>query len=311
MKALSLLLLLPLALFPSVSPAAGEVDPPSRPSVGLALGSGGAGGLAHIAILQVFDAAGKPPDQITGSSIGAVIGGLYAAGLGADAILDIFDDFAGSELDALTGLAQSEIRLLDVVPLRTERKALFEAGPFLRFLAKHTEARDFADLEIPFAVVATDFRTGDSVVIDEGDLFRAIEASMAVPGLFEPVEYQSHPFLIDGGVSNPLPYNLLDDSHDYIVAVDVTGNGTPNETVDIGIADVLFTSFSIMQGSIVRHMTRLDPPDLYLAPDIGNIRLLHFNRIDEVLRSAQPSAEKLRSQLEAWGAYRTAPSARE
>ncbi|MBS3799914.1 MAG: patatin-like phospholipase family protein [Thioalkalivibrio sp.] len=311
MKALSLLLLLPLALFPSVSPASGEVDPPSRPSVGLALGSGGAGGLAHIAILQVFDAAGKPPDQITGSSIGAVIGGLYAAGLGADAILDIFDDFAGSELDALTGLAQSEIRLLDVVPLRAERKALFEAGPFLRFLAKHTEARDFADLEIPFAVVATDFRTGDSVVIDEGDLFRAIEASMAVPGLFEPVEYQGHPFLIDGGASNPLPYNLLDDSHDYIVAVDVTGNGTPNETVDIGIADVLFTSFSIMQGSIVRHMTRLDPPDLYLAPDIGNIRLLHFNRIAEVLRSAQPSADKLRSQLEAWGAYRTAPSARE
>lgn len=311
MKALSLLLLLPLALFPSVSPASGEVEPPSRPSIGLALGSGGAGGLAHIAILQVFDAAGKPPDQITGSSIGAVIGGLYAAGLGADAILDIFDDFAGSELDALTGLAQSEIRLLDVVPLRAERKALFEAGPFLRFLAKHTEARDFADLEIPFAVVATDFRTGDSVVIDEGDLFRAIEASMAVPGLFEPVEYQGHPFLIDGGASNPLPYNLLDEGHDYIVAVDVTGNGTPNETVDIGIADVLFTSFSIMQGSIVRHMTRLDPPDLYLAPDIGNIRLLHFNRIDEVLRSAQPSAAELRKQLEAWGAYRTAPSARE
>ena len=311
MKPLSILLLLPLALFPSFSPASGDTEHPPRPSIGLALGSGGAGGLAHIAILQVFDAAGRPPGQITGSSIGAIIGGLYAAGLSADAILDIFDDFAGSELDALTGLAQSEIRLLDLVPLRADRKALLEAGPFLRFLAEHTDARDFADLEIPFAVVATDFRTGESVVIDEGDLFRAIEASMAVPGLFEPVEYEGRPFLIDGGASNPLPYNLLDEEHDYIVAVDVTGNGTPNETADIGIADVLFTSFSIMQESIVRHMTRLDPPDLYLAPDIGDIRLLHFNRIDEVLRSAQSSAEELRNQLEAWGAYRTAPPARQ
>ena len=286
--------------------AADRADAPP-PTIGLALGSGGAGGLAHIAILQVFDDLDTRPDRITGTSIGAVIGGLYAAGLTADEILDLFDDFAGSELDALTGLARSDIRLMDLVPLRLGRNALFDSGEFLRFLSEHTDARDFDDLRIPFAVVATDFRTGESVVIDEGDLFKAIEASMAVPGLFEPVRYGDAQYLIDGGASNPLPYDLLQGEYDCVIAVDVSGNGAQNDTDDIGISDLLFKSFSIMQGSIIRHMTRLDPPDLYLAPDTSGIRLLHFNRIDEILEKAQPTADELRAQLEAWGIQRPGP----
>ena len=294
------LFVLCLVLSLCVAPASLAADraESSSPTIGLALGSGGAGGLAHIAMLQVFDDLGIHPDRITGTSIGAVIGGLYAAGLDADEILDLFDDFAGSELDALTGLARSEIKLLDLVPLRIGRNALFDSGEFLRFLAEHTDARDFDDLRIPFAVVATDFRTGESVVIDEGDLFMAIEASMAVPGLFEPVRYGDAQYLIDGGASNPLPYDLLQGKYDYVIAVDVSGNGAHNDTDDIGITDLLFKSFSIMQGSIIRHMTRLDPPDLYLVPDTGGIRLLHFNRIDEILEKARPTADELREQLE-------------
>ncbi|MFO7955011.1 patatin-like phospholipase family protein [Thioalkalivibrio sp.] len=290
-----------LSLFAAPAVLAADRADAQPPTIGLALGSGGAGGLAHIAILQVFDDLDTRPDRITGTSIGAVIGGLYAAGLDADEILDLFDDFAGSELDALTGLARSDIRLMDLVPLRLGRNALFDSGEFLRFLAEQTDARDFDDLRIPFAVVATDFRTGESVVIDEGDLFKAIEASMAVPGLFAPVRYGDAQYLIDGGASNPLPYDLLQGEYDYVIAVDVSGNGAQNDTEDIGITDLLFKSFSIMQASIVRHMTRLDPPDLYLIPDTRDIRLLHFNRIDEILEKAGPTANELREHLEAWG----------
>ncbi|WP_019558563.1 MULTISPECIES: patatin-like phospholipase family protein [unclassified Thioalkalivibrio] len=296
-----LVLLLALLLSAAPAPLMAERADSSSPTIGLALGSGGAGGLAHIAILQVFDDLEMHPDRITGTSIGAVIGGLYAAGLDAEEILDLFDDFAGSELDALTGLARSDIKLLDLVPLRLGRNALFDSSEFLRFLADHTEARDFDDLRIPFSVVATDFRSGDSVVIDEGDLFAAIGASMAVPGLFEPVQHGDDRYLIDGGASNPLPYDLLQGQYDYVIAVDVSGNGAQNDTEDIGITDLLFKSFSIMQGSIIRHMTRLDPPDLYLVPDTGGIRLLHFNRIDEILEKAQPAADELREQLESRG----------
>lgn len=301
MKPLSALCLVLLLLWTAPPLLAADHAESPRPTLGLALGSGGAGGLAHIAMLQVFDDLGTHPDRITGTSIGAVIGGLYAAGLDADEILDLFDDFAGSELDALTGLARSDIKLTDLVPLRLGRNALFDSGEFLRFLAEHTKARDFADLRIPFAVVATDFRTGESVVIDEGDLFTAIEASMAVPGLFEPVRHGEDQYLIDGGASNPLPYDLLQGRYDYVIAVDVSGNGAQNDTAEIGISDLLFKSFSIMQGSIIRHMTRLDPPDLYLVPDTGGIRLLHFNRIEEILEKAQPAAEELRDHLEQWG----------
>ncbi|WP_018871933.1 patatin-like phospholipase family protein [Thioalkalivibrio sp. ALJ16] len=293
-----LALLLTLGAAPATLAAeARDRDPPT---IGLALGSGGAAGLAHIAVLQVFDELGTQPDRITGTSIGAVIGALYAAGLNADEILDLFDDFAGSELDALTGLAQSNLRLRDLIPLRLGHDALLDSGEFLRFLSEHTEAREFDDLRIPLAVVATDFRTGENVVIDEGDLFAAVEASMAVPGLFAPVQRDDQ-YLIDGGASNPLPYDLLQGQYDYVIAVDVSGTGERNDTDDLGITDLLFKSFSIMQGSIIRQMKRYDPPDLYLVPDTDGIRLLHFNRIGEIMEKAQPVADELREQLAAWG----------
>lgn len=291
--------LLACSLWVTPTIATADERNPLPHEIGLALGSGGATGLAHIAMLRVFDDLDIQPDRIVGSSIGTVIGGLYAAGLSANEILDIFDDFAGSELNALTGLARSDIRLLDLIPLRLGRNALMDSGEFLRLLAAHTDARDFGDLGIPFAVVATDLHTGESVVIDEGNLFQAIEASMAVPGLFEPVRGDDGRYLIDGGASNPLPYNLLQNGHDYVIAVDVSGTGAHNDTASLGITDILFKSFSIMQSSIIRHMIRLDPPDLYLAPDTGTIRLLHFNRIDEIMANAEPAAEELRAALTA------------
>ena len=131
---------------------------------------------------------------------------------------------------------------------------------------------------------------------------------MAVPGLFEPVRHDDGQPLIDGGASNPLPYDLLQGEYDYVIAVGVSGNGSPNATEEIGMTDLLFKSFSIMQGSIIRHMTRLDPPDLYLVPDTGGIRLLHFNRIDEILEKAEPAAGELRAQLDTWGIQPPAPS---
>ncbi|WP_026340527.1 patatin-like phospholipase family protein [Thioalkalivibrio sp. ALJT] len=299
MKVLSVPALL-LILGATPASLAAETSDRDAPTLGLALGSGGASGLAHIAILEIFDELGTTPDRITGTSIGAVIGALYAAGLDADAILDLFDDFAGSELDALTGLARSSLRLRDLIPLRLGHDALLDSSEFLRFLSEHTEARDFDDLRIPLAVVATDFRTGESVVMDEGDLFEAIEASMAVPGLFAPVQRDDR-YLIDGGASNPLPYDLLQGHYDYVIAVDVSGQGEPNDTDDLGITDLLFESFSIMQGSIIRQMKRHDPPDLYLVPATEGVRLLHFNRIEEIMDQAQPVANELREQLATWG----------
>ena len=272
-------------------------DAPRRPTIGLALGSGGANGLAHIAILQVFDDLGIVPDRIAGTSIGAVIGGLYAAGLSAEEIHDIFDDVAGSPLDAVSGLAESDLKLRQLLPFRREEAGLLDSRGFLRFLASHTEVRDFAALRIPLEVVATDYWTADSVVLDAGPLFPAIGASMAVPGLFVPVRHGER-LLIDGGTTNPLPFDLLEGEVDLIIAVDVSGDQPSDEGEEIGLTDMLFNSFKITQKAIIRQSLRYQPPDLYLRPETRGVRLLHFHRLDEILRQTAPDAARLRAWLE-------------
>lgn len=283
-----------------LAPAQAEEAEPSVPTLGLALGSGGAAGLAHIAMLQEFDALGIKPDRLAGTSIGAVIATLYAAGLSADEIHDLFDDFGGSPLDALSELAGGdELGLTDLIQLGLNEGGLFDSAGFLRFLAGHIEARRFDELEIPLTLVATDYWSGESVLLDSGELFPAIEASMAVPGLFKPVRRDDQ-LLIDGGTSNPLPFDLLQGRVDRVIAVDVSGNRVPVEGEAIGLTDLLFKTFEIMQGSITRQMLAHQAPDLYLQPDTQGIQLLHFNRVEEILAQAEPAARELREQLAAW-----------
>ncbi|MFP4182164.1 patatin-like phospholipase family protein [Thiohalospira sp.] len=292
----SLLLVLALGLPPAPAEAAGQRPPIS---VGLALGSGGAAGLAHIAMLEVFDDLEHKPDRITGTSIGAVIGVLYAAGLSAEEIRAIFAEFGGSELDALSRLMRpgGDLTLADFLQLGGEDGGVIQSRGFLEFLKEKVEARTFSDLAIPLEVVATDYRTGETVILDEGDLFQAVGASMAVPGLFPPVRRDGR-LLIDGGASNPLPFDRLRGRHDVVVAVDVSGSreaspgdGTP------GWSEILFKTFEVMQQALIAERLRSGEPDILIRPNVAGVRLLHFHRVETILEQAEPAAAELRQAL--------------
>lgn len=290
-----------LSTFILLSPFAGAASAQqtsTAPSIGLALGSGGAGGLAHISMLQVFDDLKLKPDQIVGTSIGAVIGVLYAAGLSAAEIEEIFDQFGGSNLDTLSRLALSDngLNLSDFFDVDIDNGGLIDSSAFLDFLAGKIKARTFEDLTIPMGVVATDYWSGETIVLNKGNLFTAIKASIAVPGLFSPVAHDNH-LLIDGGTSSPLPYNLLNDSHDLVIAIDVTGSRAPADKTEVELTKLFFKAFEIMQQSIISARMSHNKPDIYLKPDISNIRLLHFNRLKQILKQAQPAADKLKQEL--------------
>ncbi|MFH7320857.1 patatin-like phospholipase family protein [Desulfurivibrio sp. D14AmB] len=277
--------------------AMNDSRPFPMPTVGLALGSGGAGGLAHIAMLRVFDDLGIKPARITGTSIGAVIGALYAAGLSAAEIEEIFAEFGGSSLDVLSRLIMpgSELTLAALLKIDSNG-GIFDSGGFLKFLAGKVEARSFEDLAIPLAVVATDYWTGETVVLDQGDLFTAVQASMAVPGLFPPVQ-RGQQLLIDGGTSNPLPFDLLLKRHDLVVAIDVSRSRTRSEEQQVDSLDLLLGSFTIMQQSIIAARMEAAQPDIYIKPELHDIRMLHFNRIEAVLEQAKPAAAELQRRL--------------
>lgn len=163
--------------------------------VGLALGSGGAKGLAHLSVIEVLESMGIPIQMIAGSSIGAVVGALYGCGS------------LGRFKEDILGLTLREmITFMDpVVP----RSGLIDGKGTMKFLERYIpgDAR-IEDLRIPLAVVATDYENGMPVIIRSGSVLEALRASISIPGVFVPVRYRDT-LLVDGGVSNPLPVNVV------------------------------------------------------------------------------------------------------
>nr|WP_240451358.1 patatin-like phospholipase family protein [Wenzhouxiangella sp. XN201] len=269
-----------------------------EPDVALVLGSGGAAGLAHIAMLRVFEERGIQPRVVAGSSIGAIVGTLHASGMDADEMETLFQEFGGSALNPFAGLFGGSVApsLRELIEIDLGNGSLLDSNRFVDFVGERMDARTFDDLDVPLSIVATDFWSGEPRVIDTGELLPAMRASMAVPGVFAPVR-EGEDLLIDGGASNPLPVDVVG-NHDIVVAIDVTGSRKHNSGGAPDISDLLFSSFEIMQQSIIRARLRDYPADIYIKPGLDDIRMLHFDRVDEILERSEPAARELAKQLQ-------------
>ncbi|AGA32877.1 Patatin [Thioalkalivibrio nitratireducens DSM 14787] len=289
----ALALMLGAALAPWV--AVGEARP--EPRIGLALGSGGARGLAHILVFEVLDMLELRPHRIAGSSIGAVMGSLYAAGLSAQDIHDALDRVTVARDESwFQALLDRELtRWLRFVEPGFERGGLVKAEAFTEFLAETADVTAFEELEIPLRVVATDFWAREMVVFESGALWPAVRASMAMPGLFKPVSHQDT-LLVDGGLTNPLPYDLLGDC-DLVIAVDVLGTRTPDGSEVPSSLDSIFNTFQIMQAAILGEKLRKSPPDFLVRPDIQDVRVLDFHRFEDIFEQARPARDALEADL--------------
>ncbi|RFF29966.1 patatin-like phospholipase family protein [Wenzhouxiangella sediminis] len=294
------------------TPAAGEAPETAaeaacaEPDVALVLGSGGAAGLGHIAMLRAFEEQGIRPAAVAGTSIGAIVGTLFAAGLDSAAIESLFRDFGGSAFNPFAGWIGDAAApgLRELIEIDLGNGSLLDSNRFTDFVAERMSARQFADTQIPLYVVATDFWSGEARVLRNGDLLQAMRASMAVPGVFAPVP-MGEDLLIDGGASNPLPVDVVAD-HDIVVAIDVTGSRRPGTGERPDISDLLFSSFEIMQQSIIRARLREYPADIYIKPELDDIRMLHFDRVDEILERTRPAARELAERLRELTAQRCA-----
>ena len=255
--------------------------------VGLALGSGGAKGLSHIAFLKAMDEMGIQPSIIAGTSIGAVIGAFYAAGLTGKRIELIFDGMGIRKMGSM------------VDPSGLSSTGLLKGNKAEEFLAQHLPVRTFEELEIPLKIVATDFWAREEKVFDSGDLVTAIRASISVPVVLKPVEIDGQVFT-DGGAINPLPYDIIRDDCDILVAIDVSGEKVPEEhDLTPTMLENVFSTFQIMQASIVRNMMELSQPDILVRPELKNFQLMDFHRKDVILSGVSKEVEMFKSQLTA------------
>jgi len=267
---------------------------------GLALGGGGARGLAHILMLEVLDEFGVRPQQIAGTSIGAILGALYASGHSAGEIRELVDELVRAENKELKhSLVKLNVfKWIEFVDPSLGKGGLVDADHFMGLLHKAVKQDRFEQLAVPLRVVATDYWTGEMVVLESGDLISAVRASMALPGIFSPVEHGDR-LLVDGGVVNPLPYDILGGEISNIIAIDVTGTMLARTHVVPPFFDSIFRTFRIMGHAIVEEKLKHNRPEIYIRPTLTNIRTLDFNKHEEIYRQAAPAKEELKIKLAA------------
>ncbi len=212
-----------------------------RPRIGLALSGGGLRGVAQIGVLKCLEQNNIPIDYICGASIGSVVGGLYASGYSANDIWNLFksmnwkDIWSDSPNRAAQFLAEKQKRHRAILNFRLDgwKIVLPEAlTPGQRLTDFLTDAllrapfheNDFSRLYVPIKIIATDMIHGEKVLLDHGDLAEAIRASIAVPLLLNPVEYQDR-WLVDGGVLDNIPVEETRNlGADIVLAVNTTAN---------------------------------------------------------------------------------------
>ncbi|MEO7221990.1 MAG: patatin-like phospholipase family protein, partial [Devosia sp.] len=234
---------------------AGDTAPPimkpdhgDMPRIGLALGGGSARGLTHIPFIEAMDELGLKPSVIAGTSIGALIGAGWANGMTGKELREHSMKVLGTMRIIAARLWGAQIRNIGGLfqnGLNVQLDAMRVVDAFL----PEPFPDDFAELQIPLYVVATDFQSWHQAVFNQGLLKPAIAGSIAIPSLFKPVRYANH-LLVDGGVVNPLPLDQASDC-DILVGIDV--NGDPSEAMgrsDFRALDVWFGSAQIMMHSL-------------------------------------------------------------
>ena len=265
--------------------------------IGLALGGGGAKGLAHISMLEVIDEFGIKPSRIVGTSIGAIIGVLYASGMSARALREEIQSVSHAGKNNFSNAAKNVFNWLQLVEVNWKGGSLLKTDAFLDDLMDHVKVSDFEELPVSLKVVAADFWRREEVVLASGDIRTAVHASMALPGIFEPVVVDGR-VLVDGGVINPVPYDLIMDECDVTIAIDVMGSRTETVGLVPSIPESIFNSFQIMQKSILRQKIAAHPPDIYVCPEIVDVLMLEFYKASKIFSQAGAAADQLRRELE-------------
>jgi len=267
-------------------------------SFALALGGGGARALAHVAVLEALDELNEKPVAVAGSSMGALLGAAYAAGMsGKDIrrfILALVHDRAEVFRRLIAARAGTFASLLNV----GFDVALLDAEKFCgQFLPSDIPDR-FDGLAIPLVIMASDLHRREPVAFTSGALKPALAASIAVPTVMRPVVIEDR-VLIDGGATNPVPFDQLRGRADVVVAVDLSGGPTDSRRDIPGAWDCLLATLSLMGGAITAEKVRHGPPDLMLRPKVGAFRALEFLQASAILRAAQPIKAELKERLAA------------
>src|SRR5207302_6808253 len=253
--------------------------PSQRPGIGLALGGGFARGFAHLGVLKVLQQRQIRVSHIAGSSVGSILGAAYASGATLERIIEIC----------------RAVRFRDIARWRVSRLGLASNQRLGALVERMFGSRQFEDLQIPLAVVATDLSSGEPVVFTQGNLVDPIRASCAFPGLFEPVEIGTR-CLADGGLVAPVPTHAARD----LGAAVVIGVSVGMQDGHRGAPTNIFQVVSRAVNAAQKHQLEIweRHADLVLRPDVQSVAWDEFDRADEAIAAGAAAALRALPRIE-------------
>jgi NTE family protein len=270
----------------------------SGPGFAVAFGGGGARGLAHIHVIEVLDELGIRPTAIAGSSIGALMGAAMAAGLTGVEIRDHARASLGRRGEVASRVWKARPGTLGELMTGGLRLGQFDIERILRAFLPDTIPDHFEQLSIPLKVTATDYFNHELAVFETGRLYSALAASAAIPTLFQPVRRDGK-VLIDGGIYNPVPFDLVERDADIVIAIDVVGAPSERSRRALKTIDMMFGASQLMMQSIIALKLQIKRPDIFIRPQVARFRVLDFMKVDAVLAETATIRDQLKREIEA------------
>lgn len=276
----------------TADPATGST---SEPTFAIAFGGGGARGLAHIHIIEALDELGIRPVAVAGTSIGAIMAAAVASGMTGKQINDYARSILSRRAEVVSrmwsarpGTLSQMVGGLKVTQFNIER--------VLHAFLPHHIPQTFEELPIPLQVTATDYFGHHLKVFSGGDLRPALAASAAIPAVFAPVQRDGRTY-IDGGMYNPVPFDLLHGKADIVIAVDVVGAPQEVKGRKPTSIDLMFGATQLLMQSIIAHKMEHCPPDILLRPPVSKYRVLDFLKIDTLMAETAPVKDELKRAI--------------
>jgi NTE family protein len=260
-----------------------------KPKIALVLGGGAARGFAHVGVIRALEQEKIPIDMVIGTSVGSLIGAIYAS------------DMNSFELEWTAFLLEKE-SLFDYGIMNAFAGMGVAKGDKLEeFVRTKIKTVNIEDLKLPFAAVATDLNRGTRVVLDRGSVAKAVHASSAIPGVFNPVDHQGK-LLVDGGVMDNVPIAVArEKGADIVIAVDISEN-VANFNIT-NVVDVMLQAVNIMFNENVR--SKKKEADVLITPQVGSVAMLDFTQkkrcMQAGIEATQRAMPEIRKKIEEWG----------
>ncbi len=266
--------------------------------IGLALGGGGARGIAHIPMLEVFDELGLTPSVIAGCSMGALVGACYAGGMSGKDLRAHCTQLLSNRIEfAKYVFGSRKTKLMDLLSLQS-LASLHLSGETLADLALPDYLpKNIEDTKIPLKLIATDYEQMLEVVLTSGSMITGVGASIAIPGLISAPKINGR-IHVDGGIVNPVPFDKVLDGNDIVVAIDVTGKPRPVTKKNASNIELAIGSLLIMFNQLAETRRALSPPDIYIVPDVDQFSSGDFFKVKEMFAAAEPAKEHLKRLLD-------------